>query len=485
MKQLTLSQRLSAVFAVLLLACSSVSVWLQVDASNRHDQVTVQALSAGLAGHIANTSQLMDSAGWRPDAVHALFNQLMAVNPAVEVYLLSKDGHVVGNAAPEGRIKREQVDLGPIRRLLAGGALPILGDDPRSPSGQKVFSAAPVQVNGHDGGFVYVILQGQDRDALAADLSSHSILQPTLWAMGIMAAFSLVMGLIAFRLITRPLRGLTAEVRALRADGQPVTASVQELAGGDEIATLRTAFEQMRLRIAEQWTELTRQDQQRRDMLANISHDLRTPLTSLHGYLETLRLKDQLLASDERRHYLDVALGQSRKVGRLAQELFELARLESGLVQVESENFSLGDLIQDVLQKFELASESRQQRLLVDISDGLPPVRGDLGMVERVLTNLLDNAIRHNPQGTDIGLRLRREGDKVSVRVSDNGAGIPAELREGLFTRLTAARRVSSTESGGLGLVIVQRMLQLHGSQIRLLDVDNSGTTFEFQLDCA
>ncbi|WPO99944.1 HAMP domain-containing sensor histidine kinase [Pseudomonas sp. HR96] len=485
MKPFTLSQRLSAVFAVLLLACSGVSVWLQVDASNRHDQVTVQALSAGLAGHIANTSQLMDSAGWRPDAVHALFNQLMAVNPAVEVYLLSRDGQVVGNAAPEGRIKRQQVDLAPIRRLLEGGSLPILGDDPRSLSGQKVFSAAPVQVNGHDGGFVYVILQGQDRDALAAHLSSHSLLQPTLWAMGLMAAFSLVMGLIAFRLITRPLRGLTAEVRALGADGQPVSAAVHERQRGDEIATLRSAFAQMRLRIAEQWAELTRQDQQRRDMLANISHDLRTPLTSLHGYLETLRLKDQLLTGEERRHYLDVALGQSRKVGRLAQELFELARLESGLVQPESEDFSLADLIQDVLQKFELASESRQQRLLVDISEGLPAVRGDLGMIERVLTNLLDNAIRHNPAGTDIGLQLRRTGDKVSVRVSDNGAGIPQQLREGLFTRLTALRRVSSTDSGGLGLVIVQRMLQLHGSEICLVDVDKPGTAFEFLLDCA
>ncbi|MCC3262417.1 cell wall metabolism sensor histidine kinase WalK, partial [Paenibacillus polymyxa] len=102
------------------------------------------------------------------------------------------------------------------------------------------------------------------------------------------------------------------------------------------------------------------------DLVANISHDLRTPLTSLHGYLETLRFKDETLAPAERRRYLDIALAQSRKVGRLAQELFELARLESGLVRLEPETFSLPELVQDVMQKFELAAAARQQRLSAD-----------------------------------------------------------------------------------------------------------------------
>ncbi|WP_213878079.1 HAMP domain-containing sensor histidine kinase [Pseudomonas sp. dw_358] len=485
MKRLSLSQRLSMVFAVLLLACSGVSVWLQVQANTRHDQEMVQRLSAGLAGHIAGTAQLMDSAGWRPDAVRALFDQLMAVNPAVEVYLLSKDGHVVGNAAPEGHLQRDQVSLGPVRELLSGASLPIFGDDPRSRDGLKVFSVAPVQVNGHEGGYVYVILQGEARDALAANVSGNGILRTTLWAMGIMAALSLVMGLVAFRLITRPLRALTGEVRSLSVDGQSIAEASHETVNGDEIATLRGAFAQMRLRISEQWAELTRQDQQRRDMLANISHDLRTPMTSLHGYLETLRLKDHLLTSEERRRYLDVALGQSRKVGRLAQELFELARLESGLVQPEAENFALPDLVQDVLQKFELAAEARRQQLLVDIPTTLNVVRSDLGMIERVLTNLLDNAIRHNPPGTQIRLRLIQENSRVRVEVSDNGSGIAPELREGLFSRVSALRRPVSSESGGLGLIIVQRMLQLNGSEIRLVDKTASGTTFQFDLACA
>jgi signal transduction histidine kinase len=237
-------------------------------------------------------------------------------------------------------------------------------------------------------------------------------------------------------------------------------------------------------RISDQWRELTRQDQQRRDLVANISHDLRTPLTSLHGYLETLRLKDATLDPAERRRYLDIALAQSRKVGRLAQELFELARLESGLVRLEPETFSLPELVQDVIQKFELAAEARQQRLTTDIPRELPPVRADLGLIERVLTNLLDNAIRHSPPGGSIELRLGVAQDRVQVQVSDSGAGIPEALRAGLFTRASALNR-GPGESGGLGLVIVQRILQLHHSEIRLVERAGSGAVFQFGLAAA
>ncbi len=484
MRRLTLAQRLSAVFAVLLLACSGISVWLQIQSNARHEQAVVQQLSSELAAHIAGTAQLMDAGGWRPEAVRGLFDKLMAVNPSVEVYLLDNDGRVVGNAAPSGHLKRDRVDLGPIRRLLAGESLPIQGDDPRGTEASKVFSAAPVQVDGRQAGYVYVILLGETRDALAAGLADDTVLRTTLWATAVVALLGLLMGLLAFRLITRPLRALTAAVRGFDAHGElaaalPVPAA--DDGGSDEIAVLRAAFAQMGRRIAEQWRELTRQDQQRRDLVANISHDLRTPLTSLHGYLETLRLKEDSLSAEERLRYLDIALAQSAKVGRLAQELFELARLESGLVQPELETFSLADLVQDVLQKFELAAEARQQRLSVEIPPLLPGVRADLGMIERVLTNLLDNAVRHTPAGTRIAVRLRTLPDRVQVEVSDTGPGIPEALREGLFMRASRLLR-GAQHSGGLGLVIVQRILQLHGGEVRLAAARGQGAVFLFTL---
>ena len=438
MKRLTLTQRLSGVFALLLLACCGASAWFQISANVRYEQEVVQRLSSGLAQHIAGTNELMDANGWKPDAVRSLFGMLMAVNPSVEVYLLANDGRIVGDAAPPGQIKRERVDLAPVRRFLAGEALPIEGDDPRHLDTAKVFSAAPVRVAGQDKGYVYVVLQGQAHDALAMAVSRSSVLRTTLWSIALVALLGLVAGLAAFGLITRPLRGLTRAVRDFDGDDGRALAALEKPAdatdtSGDEISLLRRSFVQMGRRISEQWRELTRQDQQRRDLVANISHDLRTPLTSLHGYLETLRMKDDTLDASERRRYLDIALAQSRKVGRLAQELFELARLESGLVRLEPETFSLPELAQDVIQKFELAAEARQQRLTTAIAHELPPVRADLGMIERVLTNLLDNAIRHSAPGGNIELSLGQAREGVQVRVSDTGAGIPEALRLSLI----------------------------------------------------
>lgn len=124
MKRLSLTQRLSLVFAVLLLACSGISLLFQIRAEARHEQEVVQQLSSGLAAHIAGTAQLMDAGGWKPDAVRDLFDKLMAVNPAVELYLLDPDGRIVGHAAPPGHLLRDHVDLAPVRRLIGGAELP-------------------------------------------------------------------------------------------------------------------------------------------------------------------------------------------------------------------------------------------------------------------------------------------------------------------------------------------------------------------------
>ncbi|CAE6781473.1 sensor histidine kinase [Paraburkholderia domus] len=482
---LTLTQRLSLVFSALLLACCGASAWLQIRSSDLHEKEVVQSLSRDVANHIAHRTTLMDANGLRPDAVRQLFGQLMLVNPSVEVYLLDNQGRIKGDDAPEGHVKREQVDLAPIRQFIAGDALPILGDDPRSLDGKKVFSAAPLQLSGQQpSGYIYVVLLGEAHDALAARVAASSVLRTTLWSMALVALFGLLAGLTAFGLITRPLRRLTDAMRRFDANGEPDTQPVvphSAPAGQrDEIAVLETAFAQMANRIGDQWRALSRQDQQRRELIANISHDLRTPLTSLHGYLETLSLKADTLGETERKRYLAIALAQSVKVGRLAQALFELARLEHGNVQPALEQFSLVDLVQDVFQKFELPAEARHIQLRASIPPRLPTVCADLGMIERVLTNLLDNAIRHTPADGEIDVDLAHKDGKVSITVSDTGPGIPAEQREGLFERPFSSG--GAHRGGGLGLLIVQRMLQLHHSQIRIIARAGPGTTFCFEL---
>lgn len=487
MIRLTLSQRLSVVFCALLLVCCGALMWIQMRSTAMHEQETVQRLSRGLAEHIARSGELMDARGMRGGEVRALFGKLMQVNPSVEVYLLDDQGRILGHDAPEGHLKRSRVDLAPIRALLQNEPLPILGDDPRSDRARKVFNAAPLWVQGRQVGYIYVVLVGEQREALAANIAATATLRTSLWSLAILAGVGLLAGVVAFRWVTRPLRQLTRRIQAFDVDAAGTAAPLPPtpLRDGerDELAILQHSFGHMGQRLGEQWQQLREQDLQRRELVANISHDLRTPLSSLHGYLETLALKDATLSADERQRYLGIALGQSRKVGALAQALFELARLEHGGVTLDLQAFSLPDLVQDVFQKFELAAQARRQVLRADIPPGVPAVVGDLGLIERVLTNLLDNAIRHTPEGGRIEVVLRVQGGEVQVAIADTGPGIAPERRASLF-HTPAALGSQRPDSGGLGLLIVHRILQLHQREIRLME-SREGAVFVFSLAAA
>ena len=305
---------------------------------------------------------------------------------------------------------------------------------------------------------------------------------PALWSIVLVGSLGVLAGLLAFYWVTRPLRRLTRRIQAFDIDAPSVLPPLAPLRPGerDELKILEHAHAQMAQRLGEQWQQLRQQDLQRRELVANISHDLRTPLSSLHGYLETMALKEATLAPDERRRYLGIALAQSAKVGGLARALFELARLEHGEVRLEWEVFALPELVQDVLQKFELAAQARGQRLHADVPQGLPLVRADLGLVERVLTNLLDNALRHAPDGGQVTLTLRATEDSVQVSVADDGPGVAPALRDGLF-QAPAALGARRGDNGGLGLLIVQRIVQLHGRRIELRD-SAQGALFVFSL---
>ena len=287
-----------------------------------------------------------------------------------------------------------------------------------------------------------------------------------------MALFGLLAGGLAWYWVTRPVRQLTAQVGIPGEDSigaiKLLAAQAPEPHPGNEVAILHNRFIDLARQIAGQWDRLADSDRQRREFIANISHDLRTPLTSLLGYLETLTLKADRLSAEESKRYLNIALRQGNKVRSLSQQLFELARLEHGGIKLQPEKFVLAELVQDVAQKFDLAIATRHIRLQLSLAGGLPPVVADLSMMERGLTNLLDNAIRHTPE--------------MVVEVADSGPGVAGELRATLFERPSVLEPGQSPESrGGLGLMIVRRMLQLHGGDIHLVDVP-AGASFRFTL---
>lgn len=489
LNRLSLWQRLSLLFAALLMACFGSAAWLQMAQSVRYSQQIEQRLLHRLADHIAANTHTMGVQGLDRKKLSAFVDRLQVTNPGVELYVLDSHGRVEMRYPDSAVLRRSQVDLSPVRDFLANKQALVLGDDPLSSTGSKAFSAASYARGAGESGYLYAVLQGSAYDMAAAATGWDNAVQIALRSIGLIAPFGLMAGLAAFRWVTRPLRQLTQQIEQLeriQRRSQPLSASLtsqSKMVLHDEIAILRQSFERLMATNADQWQRLSTQDQQRRELLASLSHDLRSPLASLHGYLETLLMKSAYLDLDERNRYLRSALAQSRSVANLASELLELARMELGMVKPMLERFSLEELAQDVIQKLELSASSRKQRIATQFDVNLPDVYADIGMIERVLTNLLDNAIRHSPADGDIQVRLQNRGDRVSVEISDSGTGIDPAHRSTLFLWPSARRDHRSERHGhGLGLAIVQQILQLHGSLISLGEQADRGAVFVFTL---
>jgi signal transduction histidine kinase len=236
-------------------------------------------------------------------------------------------------------------------------------------------------------------------------------------------------------------------------------------------------------RLVAQLDELEKTDELRRELVANISHDLRTPLTSLRGFLETMALKQAELGPEETREYLQGAIRQTDRLSRLVADLFELARLESGTQEMEVETLALAELAQDAAQQFRLQADERGIDLQVEVPSGPATVEGDMSLLARVLDNLLDNGLRFTSGGGRVILGLRESPQWVSVEVRDTGCGIAPEDLPYVFDRVFGRkRRDVESDHAGLGLAISKRIVELHGGTIEVASELGHGTTFSVTL---
>jgi signal transduction histidine kinase len=315
-------------------------------------------------------------------------------------------------------------------------------------------------------------------------LGNSYILDSSLVVVLAALVVALTGGLAVFAFQTRRLRMLGNIMRRYAgAGGDSALAIRYPDNSSDEIDVLGQQFNAMADKITSHIRQLRQMDDARRVMVANISHDLRTPLTTMRGYLETLQLKQMELSAEEQRQYLHVALSHSQHLGRMVEELFELARLDSCESVVLSEPFSMCELVQDVTQKFQLRAREQSIQLKVHLNPEAPLVYGDIAMMQRVLENLLENALRHTPASGSIKVAVDVDSGNVVVQVADSGCGIPEEDVPRIFERFYQQdnnRAVSG--SAGLGLAIVKRILELHGSIIDVTSELNRGTTFSFRI---
>ena len=482
----TLYAKLSVTLVAIVLAIATLYAMLTLFATRHHLQVTEQRLNRDLARDLVADRNLVEEGRINESALREMFHDYMTINPSIEIYLIDLEGRILSFSADPGAVKRKRVSLDPVRAFLAGDdAYPLLGDDPRSHDGRKAFSVTAVPSKEAPEGYLYVVLLGERVDSIAALLHTSFIARYSGLALIVSVVVGSLIGLVVLRAMTRRLRRLTDRIDRFRAGGfrtfEPFTTT--EPGDGDEIAQLGRAYDEMAARIGEQLDALERTDALRREMVAHVSHDLRTPLATLHGYIETLKLKDSELDPAERERYLTVALRQSERLRRLVGDLFELAKLDAHEQMPACEPISLAELASDIAQKLQLEAQRRGASIDIDAGNGLPMVDADIALVERVLENLIENALSHSPQGGAIRIPIASDGDSVRVTVSDSGPGIAPEHLPRVFDRFYQADNAHRGNAhAGLGLAIAKRIVELHGGRLEVESTVGRGTAFSFRL---
>lgn len=379
----------------------------------------------------------------------------------------------------------------PLLQALKGqeaqGTINETSANPNDTNGGYTFSglydSEPIRVNNQIVGAVMVIQPNHFAGFSTTDFLANVDLILLITGVGLALAvvlFSLFMA----RRLTRPLVSLTRVAEEMK--GGNYTHRVEEPTSMDELGRLALTFNSMADKIAADVHELREQEQLRRDMTANIAHDLITPLTAIQGYSEAIA--DDVISDPGARHETAQLIGREvQRLRRLVSDMQNMTSLESGRVHLEMEPLNLHDLVTETLAVIAPECEQGQITLHNKVEATTPLALADSDRLTQVLLNLLDNARRHTPVGGQITLGARAENTRLIAWISDTGVGISQQDLPYIFERFYRVDRARVSTSGGtgLGLAIIKAIIVAHGGSVWAQSVSGQGTTIFFTLPLA
>ena len=477
----TLYAKLSLVLLLLLLGIGLLYALISSSLTKHYLQQVNQQFNRDLASKLVADRNLVAEGRLHEPALRETFRQYMVINPSIEIYLLDLDGTILSYSADPGKVKRKSVSLEPIRAFLQGrGEYPLLGDDPRSHDRHKAFSVTPVPSTEHPRGYLYVVLRGEEFEAVEEVIRDSYFSRLSAWALAGSLGFGLLAGLLIFHLLTRRLHRLSADMDDFQHSNftahTPYTS--QPCSAPDEVDRLGLAFDQMANRISAQLDLLRDQDRLRRTLVAQVSHDLRTPLTRLRTRLEMLQS-----AAGEDLDGAGVAecIAESDQLLQTFNALLRIARIESHGPR-KSASVALDQIAGDVVDMYQAVAEEKNVALEADV---VPvTVAGDRDLLFQALVNLVDNGIKYTPPGGSVTLAVAVDGDDCCVEVRDTGPGIADAHKEKVTRRFYRIDGARGEKGNGLGLSLVAAVAQRHDALLEFADA-NPGLVVRLCLPCA
>ncbi|MCF7484674.1 HAMP domain-containing sensor histidine kinase [Vibrio sp. A2-1] len=414
------------------------------------EQRTKQSLHKDLAVHMRDDNPLMIGTDYNPKALKSIFHTLMLIGPDFDIYFLDSQGNITTHAAPEGTQLSSQIDLAPIQQFLNEGAYPILGEDPINPESPKVFSVAAIEELGSTVGYLYVVI-GSNRHTV---ITNSQVDTPYIALAGLVLVSILGFAIGAYLLVKRSLLNPI----------EAVTNKLQQQAEQDfrlepnfthqvpELVPIARSYQLMAKHIQQQFLQLEYQSSHRRQSLLQLSHDLKTPLSSVLGYLETWKIQNP--KSDP---LIDVAYRNGNKLSQQLHSLLDSAKLDNPVPTYQYASIDINVLMGECLETIQSQYLQKNVQINIEIPDGIKAV-GDSDLLERLILNLLDNALRHSPSGTVVSMNVGLEADSKRVKVVIHNE-IELEAPNG---------------SLGIGTKIAQSILMLHHSVLETTKAENS-----------
>jgi signal transduction histidine kinase len=325
-----------------------------------------------------------------------------------------------------------------------------------------------------ENGTVRYIIYIRDNKQTVQDLT-RELVTLIIQAVVVGLAISGVLSFILSKTLLQPIIGMTKAAEAIAGGDFSRELAVES---DDEIGILADTFNNMAYRLKETLEEIKKSEALRKEFVANVSHELRTPLTSIRSYAETLT-EYQDIPKETEIDFLHVILNESVRMTNIVQDLLELSRFDAGSSKLKTGRFSLAQSVRDVYDTIALEAKKHNHTITLETTENLPEINGDRGRIEQVLLNILANAVKYTPDGGTINVISGKTGNKVWVRIRDNGIGIPEEDLPRIFDRFYRVDKARSRESGGtgLGLSIAREIILRHGGDILPESTPGGGTT--------
>ena len=473
----TIFSRIILLIAALITALGIVFMAITYIVATNYYESSTQLLNRDVAAHIAKFTSPFKSNGLDKAKADSVFYDAMVLSPNSEVYFLDTTGKVVDYHKSGDGIRQWQLSLSEIHAYIAaGGKTYIKGPDPRDPSKHKIFSAAKVERGGRKLGYIYVILASSEARAVAAMLLSNQVIILAVTAFCCIIVLSL---LLSFLYVRRIQRRFNRVIDVLDRFQQGDFDARFRIHRQDGLAPIKGAFNTMADLLVYHINRLTKSERDRKLFIAGITHDLRNPLAIAGGYAETLLIKASqgMLSTTQQDDYMKLVLQKVRQVEKMVAQLHELSAMESISFEPKREPFMLSELVQEVANAFHNTAQERSIKIdCMDCEDDAY-IEADVSMIERVMQNLLANAVAYSKEGTTVFVSLKRAEGQLLCLIENTSAALPPALLNWV-TDEAESSHAPLPQMPALGLSIVRRILHIHQYP---LTVSCTGGTIVFQ----